>query len=133
MTYHMLDSDSIIDYLKGIQPTIATIDSLPPQGHILCFCDVVLAEVYAGLAPHERQLAERLLETFEFLPTTPAAARQAGAWRYLYARRGVALATTDVLIAAVAVERGATIVTGNVKDYPMPDVTLLPLPRPPRR
>jgi len=45
------------------------------------------------------------------------------------ARRGEALATTDCLIAGIAVAHQATIVTGNLKDYAMPEVTTLPLLR----
>jgi predicted nucleic acid-binding protein len=39
------------------------------------------------------------------------------------------LPLTDALIAATAVEHNATVVTGNVRDYPMPEVSILPLPR----
>ena len=37
------------------------------------------------------------------------------------------LSTTHALVAAVAHERQAVIVTNNVEDYPMEDVCLLPL------
>jgi len=38
-------------------------------------------------------------------------------------------AMTDALIAATALQYGAAVVTGNVRDYPMSDLTILPLPR----
>ena len=40
-------------------------------------------------------------------------------------RSGVQLATVDVLMAAVALRVGATLVTENVKDVPMAGLNLL--------
>jgi predicted nucleic acid-binding protein len=40
------------------------------------------------------------------------------------------LSTTDCLIAAIAVEHQAQLVTGNRRDFPMPEITVVPLPRP---
>ena len=65
----------------------------------------------------------------EFLQTSFASAIQAGAWRFDFARRGFALGMPDMLIAATAVEHDATLVTGNVRHYPMPELSLLALPR----
>ncbi|MHB8576570.1 MAG: PIN domain-containing protein [Dehalococcoidia bacterium] len=88
-----------------------------------------MAEIYAGLAPREREADQRFLSSLQFLPTTEAAAQQAGMWRYDFARRGVTLSTTDTLIAAVAAEHGASLITGNVRHYPMAGITVVPLPR----
>jgi predicted nucleic acid-binding protein len=35
----------------------------------------------------------------------------------------------DMLIAATAVAHGATVVTANIRDFPVPEVSLLQLPR----
>lgn len=129
MSLHLLDSDAVIDHLKGIQSTIDLIAALSAGGPIACSCDIVVSEVYAGLPPAARAGAQQLLSTLYFLPTTAAAARQSGIWRYDFARRGVTLPTTDTLIAAVAAEHGAHVVTGNVRDYPMAGVTVVPLSR----
>lgn len=48
----------------------------------------------------------------------------------MYRARGLQLPATDCLIAATAHEHGALVITRNVKDFPMPEVTLLPLARP---
>lgn len=135
MTAYQLDSDAIIDYFKGFALTVELLRRLYAQRDTLCTCDVAVAEVYTGLAPGERDRAGELLSTLTFPPTSAAAARQGGIWRYDYARRGMQLPTTDCLIAAIGHEYGATIITGNVADYPMPELNLLPLPRPsgPRR
>ena len=70
-----------------------------------------------------------MLDSLLYLTTTGDAARQAGEWRYTFARQGTPLATSDVLVAATARAHQATIVTGNGAHYPMPDVSLVPLPR----
>ena len=132
MTRHLLDSDTVIDFLQGVASTVAFVQNLSQQGDVLCTNDVVLAEVYTGLHPQDYQRAEQFLATLTYLPASDAAARQAGAWRYTYARQGQALSLPDCLIAACAQEHQATIVTGNVRDFPMPGITVIALPRPRR-
>jgi predicted nucleic acid-binding protein len=77
----------------------------------------------------EQSRGEELLRSLRFFATSPGTARQAGLWRYAFERQGVQLATTDCLIAAIAHERGASLVTGNLNDYPMLELRRLPLPR----
>jgi hypothetical protein len=129
MARYLLDTDAIIDHLVGHVPSVALIQELHSRGDALCTCDVVVTELYAGVRPGDREKARRLLAALQLLPTSFDVARQAGEWRYTYARRGRALATTDVLIAATAHAHQATIVTGNGDDYPMPELSLLALPR----
>ena len=129
VTLYLLDTDAVIDFFKGFPATVELIQHLFQQGETLCTCAVVVAEVYTGLNPSERGRGEELLGSLRFFVTSPGSARQAGLWRYAFARQGVQLATTDCLIAAIAHERRATLVTGNLDDYPMPEVRRLPLPR----
>ncbi len=131
MTRHLLDTDAVIDYYKGFPSTVELIRRLYRQGATLCVCDVVVAEVYAGLAPAERARSQELLGALSFLPMSLQIARQAGIWRYEAARCGQSLATTDCLIAATAHAHNAVVVTGNTSHYPMPEVTVVPLPRTP--
>lgn len=129
MTRYLLDSDAIIDVLAGFPATVAFMEQLQAQGHQMCTCAVVVADVTTGLKPEHRVRGERLLGALEFLPTSREAARQAGQWRGDYRRRGIQLATTDCLIAAVAHEQGAQLITANLRDFPMPEITIFPLPR----
>ncbi len=132
MARYLLDTDAIIDYLAGFQPSVALIQEIHSRGDLLCVSDVVLAEVYSGLLPRDRDKAGKLLGACPFLSTGPEAARRAGEWRYEYARKGVTLSTTDALMAATAHAHDAAIITGNVGDYPMREVSVLSLPRPGR-
>jgi predicted nucleic acid-binding protein len=65
-----------------------------------------------------------------YLDTDATAARLAGEWRYAYRRQGVQLQTSDVLVAATSLQHGAILVTGNVRHYPMPALSILRLYRP---
>ena len=67
------------------------------------------------------------MDSLRYLQIARDAARRAGEDRYDFARRGQTLSTPDALIAAVAREHQAIIVTDNVKDYPQGDIQLLPL------
>jgi predicted nucleic acid-binding protein len=126
---YLLDSDAVINHLRGIAESVIFIQALHQRGELLCACDVVIAEVHAGLHPQHRAAGERLLSTLTFLPTSPAIAQQAGQWRYDFARQGITLSTTDMLIAATAAAYGATILTGNLRHYPIPQLALQLLPR----
>ncbi len=126
---YLLDADAVIDLFKGIASTASLIDRLFRANASLCTCDVVIAEVHVGLHAIERERGEVLLNSLVYLPCSPEAARQAGLWRREFRRRGKQLATTDCLIAAIAHEHGATLITGNTRHFPMPEITVWPLPR----
>jgi len=50
--------------------------------------------------------------------------RLGGTWRADFATRGVTLSQSDCLIAAAAFGVGATLATGNPKDFPMDEVQI---------
>ena len=77
--------------------------------------------------PADRPYWTTVLSTLTYWAISPAVAQRAGELRYDFARQGHALATTDTLIAAVAAEEGATLVTGNARHYPMQGIRLLTL------
>lgn len=127
--HYLLDTDAVIDYLRGIGSSVALLRDASSRGGTLCVCDVVIAEVHSGVVPADMKDADDFLGSCEYLHTTPAAARQAGRWRFDQARRGMSLGVADALVAAAAHAHGATLVTGNARHYPMEEVALLALPR----
>jgi predicted nucleic acid-binding protein len=132
MGYILLDTDAVIDQLKGFPATVALLQQLHAAGGELCVCLITIAEVYAGLDPRDRPRAQQFLDACSYLATSPAIARQAGEWRYQYRRHGIAISLTDALIAATAHAHQARLVTGNIRHYPMPGLSLVSLPRPGR-
>ena len=129
MARFLLDTDVIVDLLNQRPAALQFLQTLSDKNESICVCTVVLAETYSGLGDRQMPRAEGLLAAAEYLPASDSIARQAGAWRYFYARRGIQLSTTDVLVASTALAYDATVVTRNTRDYPMPEVSVLPLPR----
>ncbi len=127
MTRYILDTTALIDFSKAHEPAHARIQQMIDAGDELAVCAINVAEFYAGLPPAQRAIWDRFLGALVYWDISREDARQAGVWRYEFARKGIVLSTTDTLVAAVAQGQSAIIVTNNVKDYPMPGVRLLPL------
>ena len=74
------------------------------------------------LAKEERDKADLLLDTLDYHEITREIAKEAGRYRYEFSRQGIALSTPDTLVAATAIARGATLITANIRDFPMDDI-----------
>jgi predicted nucleic acid-binding protein len=129
MAIILLDSSVIFDHLNGRFGRTEFLDQLvAQQGHVLACCPVNFTEVYAGLRPGEEDRTAAFLNSLEFLPVTPAIARQAGLLRRDWQKKGQTLSYTDVTIAAVALSHQVPLLTDNRKHFPMPELQLIPLP-----
>jgi predicted nucleic acid-binding protein len=114
----LLDTTVLIDILRGRPETTERLRALRKGGDRAYVCAVNVEETLRGLRPSELQAATRL---FAGLWVSPLGRRQgwnAGEWRRGLAVRGRTVAQADGLIAAAADALGATLATGNVKDYP---------------
>lgn len=118
----MLDSTGLIDISKGIEPVSSRIRGLIEGGDELGVSPVNVAEFYAGLAPEDYPVWDRFFESLRFWPVSPQAARRAGSFRYEWRRKGVSISGADALVAAVAEERQATILTDDTSGFPMVEV-----------
>jgi len=123
---YLLDTTTLIDWSKNIEPVSSRLEQLLPSENV-AVCPVVLTEFCSGLAPEDRSEWDDLLATLDFWDHSESASRQAGRFRYDAARRGAAIGVADALIAATAIEHDATILTDNVRDYPMPGIRVLSL------
>jgi len=125
---YLLDANVIINWLKGRPGAASLIDGLARRQEVVAVNAVAIAEVYSGVAEGDVPRTQGVLEAFEYWTIDEATARLAGQYRYRYARLGTPLSVTDMLMAAHTITRGATLVTGNVRDFPMPELRLLRLP-----
>lgn len=125
MNLHLLDSCVVIDVLRGKPAPVAAVRALVASGAVLATCDVVVAELAAGMRPSERKTTLALLESFEHLPLSREGALRAGDWKAEYRSRGVTLGLLDCLIAAAAAEHDAVLVTDNVAHYPQPQLRIV--------
>jgi predicted nucleic acid-binding protein len=128
MAKYLLDTTILIEHLRGRKEAVDLLTVLARQGHRLGLCCINVAELYSGLSHEERARADRLIDSLDFYDVTREVAKQAGQYRYDFARRGVTLSTADTLVAATAVAESATLVTANTKDFPMKEIDLLEHP-----
>lgn len=124
MSAFIVDSDGLISYEHRNPAVMDLLDGLYAQGHVLGSCGVTIAEFYSGRDRGADRSIDAFVDTLTYWPIEFEDAVQAGRWRFEYRRAGIQLTATDMLIAAVAKRVGATVITGNVKDFPMDDVTV---------
>src|SRR5438552_11541581 len=99
MTALIIDTDLIIDYLRGYRSAVDYIEQLTEEPATSV---VVVAELYAGVKDGtERTKLERLLSMTKMVQITAAIAVEGGLFRRRFAKsHGVGL--PDALIAATA-------------------------------
>lgn len=122
---YLLDSTLLIDHANLDEPAAALLRDLYSKANELYTCDVVTCETLSqGDASHLRHL-RALLDALEYVATSPEAARWAAASRLARHRAGGKLGLGDSLIAGVAAELGATVVTRNRPDFERQGIEVL--------
>jgi predicted nucleic acid-binding protein len=127
MATYFLDTSVIIDALNNKRGRRDLLLDLLRQGHLLACSAVNVAEVYAGLRPKEEKATEEFLRSLEYYHITWPVARLAGLLKRDHAKKGIAVSIADATIAAVAIAHDLPLLTDNVKDFKMKDLTLYPL------
>jgi tRNA(fMet)-specific endonuclease VapC len=113
---YLVDSDWIIDGLKGIPSATGTLARLGPGG--LAISTIAFAEVLEG-AMREPDPAARIadlrafLTGYRMLPVTEETARIFAKRRAALRQQGNLIPDLDLLIAATAIEHGLALLTRN--------------------
>jgi predicted nucleic acid-binding protein len=124
VTACLLDTTVLIDALRG-RPATERIRRLRAGGEeVPHICAINVEEVVRGLRTGEEVAVRRFLDGLRLAPIGRAQAERAGQWRRAFGERGVTLSQADCLIAAAADGVGATLITGNPKDFPMEEVAV---------
>ena len=114
---YLLDSTLLIDHANRDEPAMELLARLHGEPHQLYACDVVTCEVLSlGDDDHLAHLSA-LLDGLEYVATSPRAAHWAASSRLRRHREGGKLGLGDALIAGVAADLGATVVTRNRPDF----------------
>ena len=127
MPSYLLDTTVIIDALNDRQNRKLLLLDLLKQGHLLGCCPINVTEVYAGLRPREEATTEEFLQSLQYYQITWPIARLAGSLKREYRRKGKTLTVSDAIIAAVAIHHKLTLLTDNVRDFPMKELAIYPL------
>ena len=121
---YLLDTDILSNLVKRT-PSTALVAKLASVSREDQFTSAItLGEMVYGayrVRAHTRLLLERLdrtlLPNLPVLPFDAAAARRYGEVRAELERRGAPLGEADLRIGAIALSRGLTVVTGNVRHF----------------
>ena len=129
---YLLDTDILSNISKRTPSTalVAKLASVPKEDQFTS--SVTLGEMVYGaykLPTHTSLLLERLetvlLPNLPVLPFDAAAARHYGEVRAELERQGTPLGEADLRIGAIALSRGLTVVTGNVRHFQrIPDLSV---------
>jgi len=112
----LVDTDVMIDFLRGNNKALALINRLSP--HII-LSPIVVAELYAGVrGDNEITVLDNFVSLFRVAAMDAEIAKLGGLYKRDFGRsHGVGLA--DAILAATAVKENAALKTLNVKHYPM--------------
>ena len=128
MATYLVDTSVIIDALNSKRGRRDLLLGLVKQGHLLACCSINVTEVYAGMRQKEEAATEEFLRSLEYYHLTWPVARLAGLLKRDYGRKGTTVTIADATIAAVALAHKLTLMTDNIKDFPMKELVLYPLP-----
>lgn len=109
----------VIDLLRGHSEGVAFLE---PGREPLMISAITTHEVYAGMRSGEEEMTDAMLSSFVTVPFGASEADLTSAWWRDYRSRGKTLDFRDMAIAATAVSRNLPLATGNVRDFPMPEL-----------
>ena len=113
---YLVDTDWIVDYLKGKQKSVEILQKLFDEG--LYVSMISIAEIYEGIvdAKDKEQIEKSLddfLEGVIILNLNEDICRKFGKIRNDMRKRGEMIGDFDILIASTAIVHGLKLITGN--------------------
>jgi len=124
---YLLDTDTLIDFLQDRGETRQRITAMIEAGDEVAVSAIAVAELYSGLSESKRTQWGEWITSLPYWQISREAAKHAGMDRKAASVAGKTLSVTDSLVAAVAREHQAAVLTSNIKHYPMKDVRVLSL------
>lgn len=117
---YLIDTDWVIEYLKGREPVTQTLSGLAHDG--LAISILTYGEVYEGIyfgrKPQDNEQAfQSFLRGVNIVPLTQAIMRQYANIRGTLRKQGLLIGDIDILIAATALEYDLTLLTSNTRHY----------------
>lgn len=120
----LLDTSVLIDVLRSRNRRREQLTVLAKAGHTLVTTVLNVAELYSGMKQGEEVVTESFLSGLHCLDLTGTAARFAGKLKSDWSQKGRTLTLADTIIAAIAIENRCQLFTDNLRDFPMPELSL---------
>ena len=117
----LVDSDVVINILRGRRGEAVTLAGLLAAGEAVCFSPITRAEVFAGMRPNEEASTRKLFHLMQCRDVSDAVGEIAGGYLNLFSKSH-RLEIADALLAATARRHGLRFWTKNRKHYPMADL-----------
>jgi len=115
----LVDSNTIIQYLKGHEAVVSRLQAGSPRD--LAIPSVVAYEIEYGTlkigTSRRRELATELLKAFPQVPFDREAAENSARVRIDLESRGLLIGPLDLLIAGTALSREAALITTNTREF----------------
>ena len=124
----LLDTSVLIDVLRSRKDRKELLNGLVADGHHLATTALNIVEVYMGVRAGEEGGTDFFLSSLECYELNANTAREAGLLKNSWARKGTTISLQDAIVAAIAIQRDSTLMTDNRRDFPMPELSLYPLP-----
>jgi tRNA(fMet)-specific endonuclease VapC len=120
---YLMDSNACIGWMRQQEPKLVARIKREPSGNIV-ICSVVLGELLYGAersgTPYRVNnflLVEQLRLRFASIPFDDSAAEEYGKVRAHLTNSGQLIGPNDMLIAAIALANGVTLVTHNTAEF----------------
>ncbi len=120
----LLDSDILIDHLRKEQKALDYLQQEIDAGSLLFISVVSRTEIFSGVRKGEEETIQGLFDLLTPVDVDVAIADRAGEYLKKYSKSH-SVTIGDAIIASTAREMGGTLVTRNLKHYPMKDLKII--------
>lgn len=118
------DTDVIINYLKGLEPAKSFLKKMIISDD-LYISPISIAEYQAKSSQEEKSLLEEFLTLGKTVSIDSEVGFIAGDYRKQFSKKTKKVYLMDCFIAATCKAHKLTLITNNLKDYPMGDIKIL--------
>jgi predicted nucleic acid-binding protein len=120
----LIDSDVLIDHLRKEKQALRFLAAELEKISLIFVSVISRVEILAGIRKGEDAIVNSLFEILTPVNVDISIADRAGEYLRKYSRSH-SMSIGDALIAATSKEMSLTLITRNVKHYPMKDITII--------